>query len=346
MVSKVSTDQVHSVAQVIDPLIRNNWTLVEVEALFALPFNDLLFKAQKIHRSFFDPNRIQISTLLSIKTGACPEDCKYCPQSARYNTGLKKEKLMQLQAVRERAQQAKDSGATRFCMGAAWRNPSDRDLPYVLEMIRAVKAMGLETCVTLGMLTDAQCEQLAEAGLDFYNHNLDTSPEFYGHIITTRTFHDRLDTLTNVRDAGINVCSGGIFGMGEEVKDRASMLLVLANLPEHPGSVPINLLVRVKGTPMGDAENMDSLDFIRSIAVTRILMPRAHIRLSAGRREMDSVQHAFCYLAGVNSIFIGDKLLVTELPEIEKDMALLEQLGMEPETPVKEPESLFYNAAG
>ena len=349
MVSKVSLDAVPpSVRDQLAVHIRHDWTREEVEALFALPFNDLVFKAQQIHRLFFDPNRIQLSTLLNIKTGACPEDCRYCPQSGHYNTGLKTEKLMQVQEVLEKARQAKANGATRFCMGAAWRNPSERDMPYVLDMVRGVKALDMEACVTLGMLTSEQCEALAEAGLDYYNHNLDTSPEFYGNIITTRTYSQRLDTLANVSDAGINVCSGGIVGMGETTQDRAGLLLQLATLPEHPGSVPINLLVRVKGTPMGELEPMDSFDFVRCIAVARILMPKAHVRLSAGRKEMNNEMHALCYLAGANSIFLGEKLLVTELPDSDEDMALLNNLGITAEDapPEPEPEPLFYDAVG
>ena len=349
MVSKVSLDSVAPLERErLKAHLRNDWTREEVGALFALPFNDLIFKAQQIHRSFFDPNRIQLSTLLNIKTGACPEDCKYCPQSGHYNTGLKTEKLMQVEEVLENARQAKGRGATRFCMGAAWRNPSDRDLPCVLDMVRQVKAMGMETCVTLGMLTSEQCQALAEAGLDYYNHNLDTSPEFYGNIITTRTYSERLDTLANVSDAGINICSGGIVGMGESVNDRVGLLMQLANLPEHPGSVPINLLVRVRGTPLGDLEAMDPFDFVRCVAVARILMPKAHVRLSAGRKQMNAEMHALCYLAGANSIFLGEKLLVTELPDADEDLALLDKLGITAEetSADPEPETLFYDAAG
>ncbi|MET4695935.1 biotin synthase BioB [Endozoicomonas lisbonensis] len=347
MVSKVSVEQADSLIPGHDipgqDIVRHDWGREEVEALFHIPFLDLMYRAQQIHRVFFDPNRIQLSTLLSIKTGACPEDCKYCPQSGRYHTGLKKEKLMQIDDVLERAKQAKANGATRFCMGAAWRSPSDNDLSRVIKMIRAVKALGMETCVTLGMLTPEQSRELAAAGLDYYNHNLDTSPEYYGDIITTRTFSDRLDTLANVQEAGINVCCGGILGMGETVRDRASMLRVLANLPEHPGSVPINLLVRVKGTPLGEAEELDPVEFIRTIAVARILMPRAHIRLSAGRRQMDELQHTLCFMAGANSLFLGEKLLVTPLPDSDQDMALFEKLGMKREEVEAEP--LYYDAA-
>lgn len=349
MVSKVSLGTVSpDVRQQLGQYVRTDWTREEVEALFALPFNDLIFKAQQVHRLFFNPNQVQISTLLNIKTGACPEDCKYCPQSARYDTGLAKEKLMRVGEVLEKARQAKANGATRFCMGAAWRNPSDRDLPYVLEMVRGVKALGMEACATLGMLTAGQCEALMQAGLDYYNHNLDTSPEFYGEIITTRTYSERLDTLDNVRKAGMHICSGGIVGMGESVRDRAGLLLQLATLPEHPGSVPINLLVRVKGTPLGDIEAMDPFDFVRCVAVARILMPRAHVRLSAGRKQMNPEMHALCYLAGANSLFIGEKLLTTELPDANEDLALLENLGITAEEVGFEPgpEPIFYDAAG
>ena len=272
--------------------IRNDWNLQEVQALFELPFNDLLFQAQTVHRQNFDPNTVQVSTLLSIKTGACPEDCKYCPQSNRYDTGLEKEKLMEVEKVLQEAKAAKAQGSTRFCMGAAWRSPKKKDMPYVTAMVKGVKAMGLETCMTLGMLTDEQAAELADAGLDYYNHNLDTSPEFYGEIITTRSYQDRLTTLGHVRDAGIKVCAGGIVGMGESVKDRAGLLVQLANLPAHPESVPINMLVRVEGTPLADNEDLDPFDFIRTIAVARILMPQSHVRLSAGREQMNEQMHA------------------------------------------------------
>lgn len=265
--------------------IRHNWTVSEVESLFALPFNDLLFQAQLVHRENFNPNEVQVSTLLSIKTGACPEDCKYCPQSARYNTGLEKETLLEVEKVLQRAQEAKEAGSSRFCMGAAWRNPRDRDMPYIIRMIQEVKGLGMETCMTLGMLTEEQAQQLAEAGLDYYNHNLDTSPEFYNAIITTRTYQERLDTLQHVRDAGMKICSGGIVGMGEQVEDRAGLLVQLANLPVQPESVPINMLVKVKGTPMENQADLDPFDFIRTIAVARILMPKSHVRLSAGREN-------------------------------------------------------------
>ncbi|CAA0097642.1 biotin synthase BioB [Zhongshania aliphaticivorans] len=311
--------------------IRNDWTSAEVQALFAQPFNDLLFQAQTVHRANFDPNAVQVSTLLSIKTGACPEDCKYCPQSNRYDTGLEKEKLMEVEKVLAEARAAKASGTTRFCMGAAWRSPKKKDMPYVTAMVRGVKEMGLETCMTLGMLTGEQAAELAEAGLDYYNHNLDTSPEFYGEIITTRTYQDRLGTLGNVRDAGIKVCSGGIVGMGESIKDRAGLLIQLANLPVQPESVPINMLVKVEGTPMADVADLDPFDFIRTIAVARIIMPKSHVRLSAGRESMNEEMHALAYFAGANSIFYGEKLLTTPNPKANKDMELFGRLGIKPE---------------
>ncbi|WP_286873626.1 biotin synthase BioB [Spongiibacter sp.] len=311
--------------------IRHDWTSEEVQALFEQPFNDLLFQAQSVHRANFDPNTVQVSTLLSIKTGACPEDCKYCPQSNRYDTGLEKEKLMEVEKVLSEARAAKARGSTRFCMGAAWRSPKKKDMPYVTAMVRGVKEMGLETCMTLGMLSGEQAQELAEAGLDYYNHNLDTSPEYYGEIITTRTYGDRLNTLSNVRDAGIKVCSGGIVGMGESVKDRAGLLLQLANLPEHPESVPINMLVRVEGTPLEAEADLDPFDFIRTIAVARIMMPQSHVRLSAGREEMNEQMHALAYFAGANSIFYGEKLLTTPNPEANKDLKLFDRLGISPE---------------
>ncbi len=311
--------------------VRHDWSRAEIEALFALPFNDLLFRAATVHRQYFDPNAVQVSTLLSIKTGACPEDCKYCPQSNRYDTGLEPEKLMEVQKVIEEAKAAKAQGSSRFCMGAAWRSPKKKDMPYVTAMVRGVKELGLETCMTLGMLTEDQASELAEAGLDYYNHNLDTSPEYYGEIITTRTYSDRLNTLDNVRSAGIKVCSGGIVGMGESVRDRAGLLQQLANLPAHPESVPINMLVKVEGTPLDQLENMDSFDFIRTIAVARILMPQSHVRLSAGREAMNEEMHALAYFAGANSIFYGEKLLTTPNPKANKDMQLFERLGIKPE---------------
>ncbi len=311
--------------------IRNDWSLGEIEAIYNQPFNDLLFAAQTIHRQHFNPNQVQTSTLLSIKTGACPEDCAYCPQSGHYNTGLSKEQLMAVEEVVTKAQQAKETGATRFCMGAAWRSPREKDLAVVLEMVKQVKSLGLETCVTLGMLDDDQAQQLADAGLDYYNHNLDTSPEYYQQIITTRTYENRLDTLQNVRDAGINVCSGGIIGMGEQTQDRYGLIQQLANMPEHPQSVPINMLVAVEGTPLGEVEKLDSIDFVRMIATARIVMPKSYIRLSAGREDMNKETQTLCYTAGANSIFYGEKLLTTANPEAEADMKLFKQLGIKPE---------------
>ena len=308
--------------------LRHDWTSAQVRALFALPFNDLLFHAQSLHRKFFEPNTVQLSTLLSIKTGACPEDCAYCPQSIRYDTGLKAEPLMDVVAVVQAAREARSNGATRFCMGAAWRSPKDRDLDKVEEMVREVKSLGLETCLTLGMLKENQARRLADAGLDYYNHNLDTSPEFYGKIITTRTYEDRLDTLENVRKAGVKVCCGGIVGMGEGEQDRAELLRTLANLPQHPESVPINNLVQVQGTPLNGRAELDPIEFVRTIAVARILMPKSHVRLSAGRSEMSDEMQALCFFAGANSIFYGEKLLTTGNPQNEKDRALLERLGI------------------
>jgi biotin synthase len=318
-----------------DSTLRHDWTLNEVSALFEQPFNDLLFQAQTAHRRNFNPNEVQISTLLSIKTGACPEDCAYCPQSAHYQTGLQKERLMALQEVTAAAKAAKAGGASRFCMGAAWRNPTDKNLDTVIDMIQAVKSEGMETCVTLGMLTGNQAQRLKDAGLDYYNHNLDTSPEFYGKLITTRTYQDRLDTLEHVRSCGINVCCGGIVGMGEKLRDRAGLLMQLANLPQHPESVPINMLVQVKGTPLEGAEKLDPLDFIRTIAVARILMPASYVRLSAGRTDMSDETQALCFLAGANSIFYGEKLLTTDNPETNHDMALFDKLGLKPLQPAQ-----------
>jgi len=308
--------------------IRHDWTIEEVNALFEMPFNDLMFQSQTIHRQNFDPNQVQVSTLLSIKTGACPEDCKYCPQSARYDTGLEKERLMEVEKVILRAQEAKQAGSSRFCMGAAWRNPRDRDMPYVTEMVKEVKKLGLETCMTLGMLTADQALSLKQAGLDYYNHNLDTSPEFYGDIITTRTYQDRLDTLANVRSSGMNVCSGGIVGMGETTSDRSSLLVQLANLEHQPESVPINMLVKVKGTPMENVEDLDYFEFIRTIAIARIMMPKSYVRLSAGREAMNEQMQAMCFLAGANSIFYGCKLLTTSNPETHEDVTLFKKLGI------------------
>lgn len=313
-----------------DDGLRHDWSRDEVLALFARPFNDLVFEAQQIHRQHFNPNDVQVSTLLSIKTGACPEDCAYCPQSAHYKTELEIERLLPLEQVIESAQTAKAKGASRFCMGAAWRRPRDKDLEPVLEMIRAVKDLGLETCVTLGMLTAEQTARLKAAGLDYYNHNLDTSPEFYGEIISTRTYQDRLETLGYVRDAGINVCAGGIVGMGEDRSDQAGLLQQLANLPRHPESVPINLLVKVEGTPLTDVDDLDPFDFVRNIAVARILMPRSYVRLSAGREDMSDELQALCFLAGANSIFYGEKLLTTSNPDADHDSRLFERLGLHP----------------
>ena len=309
-------------------LPRHNWTRDQVRALFALPFPELVFRAAQVHRDNFDPSEVQISTLLSIKTGGCPEDCAYCPQSAKFDTGVNAEKLMGLDAVLAEARAAKTAGASRFCMGAAWRSPKDRDLDKVCEMVKGVKALGMETCVTLGMLTGDQARQLKHCGLDYYNHNLDTSPEYYGEIITTRTYQDRLDTLEHVRKAGIHVCCGGIVGMGEGLEDRIGMIATLASLPVHPESVPINMLVRVEGTPLADAQILDPLDFVRTIAVARICMPTSVVRLSAGREDMSEETQALCFLAGANSIFYGPKLLTTPNPGRDRDMALLDKLGL------------------
>ena len=309
-------------------LPRNDWTREEVRALFALPFPELIFRAAQVHRDNFDPSEVQISTLLSIKTGGCPEDCAYCPQSAKFETGVKAEKLLDLEAVLAEARAAKAGGASRFCMGAAWRSPKDRDLEKVCDMVEGVKALGMETCVTLGMLTGEQAKRLKTCGLDYYNHNLDTSPEFYGEIITTRTYQDRLDTLEHVRAAGINVCCGGIVGMGERLDDRVGMIATLASLPVHPESVPINMLVRVEGTPLAETATIDPLDFVRTIAVARITMPASMVRLSAGREDMSEETQALCFLAGANSIFYGPKLLTAPNPGRDHDMALLDKLGL------------------
>ena len=308
--------------------LRHDWSKQEIAVLFDQPFNDLLFQAQSIHRQNFNPNEVQVSTLLSIKTGACPEDCGYCSQSARNEAEVERERLLPLDEVIDKAQQAKDNGASRFCMGAAWRNPTDKNLDKVIDMIIAVKGLGLETCVTLGMLNGEQSQRLKEAGLDYYNHNLDTSPEYYGDIITTRTFQDRLDTLKNVRDANINVCSGGIVGMGEQQADRVSFLQQLVNLPEHPQSVPINMLIQVEGTPLHGVDKIEALQFVRTIAVARILMPASYVRLSAGRTEMSDETQALCFLAGANSIFYGDKLLTTDNPDENHDQELFDKLGI------------------
>lgn len=312
-----------------DPTLRHDWQVEEVEALLDMSFNDLVFKAAEIHRKYHDPNKVQISTLLSIKTGACPENCKYCPQSAHYNTGLEKESLMEVDKILEAAKKAKEAGASRFCMGAAWRSLHDRDVDKICNIVDEVKKTGLETCMTLGMLSKSQSDKLKEAGLDYYNHNIDSSKDFYSEIISTRNFEDRINTLKNVRDSGLNVCSGGIVGMGETRTDRAKMLIVLANLPKHPGSVPINMLVKVKGTPLENVEDLDEFDFVRTIAVARIMMPKAAVRLSAGRENMSQQTQALCFLAGANSIFYGEKLLTTSNPEAKKDQELFAKLGIE-----------------
>ncbi|MFZ0103562.1 MAG: biotin synthase BioB [Pseudolabrys sp.] len=320
----------HAVPLSAPGLLRHDWTREQVRALFAAPFPDLMFRAAQVHRENFDSSEVQISTLLSIKTGGCPEDCAYCPQSAKFDTGVKAEKLMDLDAVLAEARAAKAGGASRFCMGAAWRSPKDRDLDKVCEMVEGVKALGMETCVTLGMLTGDQTRRLKDCGLDYYNHNLDTSPEYYGEIITTRVYQDRLDTLEHVREAGMHVCCGGIVGMGEGLEDRIGMIATLASLPAHPESVPINMLVRVEGTPLAGTATLDPLDFVRTIAVARICMPASVVRLSAGREDMSEETQALCFLAGANSIFYGPKLLTTPNPGRDRDMALLDKLGMRP----------------
>ena len=304
------------------------WRVVDVEALFALPFSDLMYQAQTMHRAHFDPNSVQLSTLLSIKTGGCSEDCGYCPQAARYDTGVENQGLLEINAVLDAARAAKAAGATRFCMGAAWRGPKQRDLEPVLNMVREVKALGLETCATLGMLKDGQAEQLRDAGLDYYNHNLDTSPEFYGEIITTRDYQDRLDTLERVRGADLHVCCGGIVGMGESRTQRAGLIAQLANLGPQPESVPINMLVQVEGTPLQDTAALDPLEFVRTIAVARIVLSKSYVRLSAGRQEMSEAIQALCFLAGANSIFYGEKLLTTGNPDVSRDRDLLDKLGI------------------
>lgn len=338
------------------------WSRAQVQSLFDQPFLELMFQAQQIHRQHFDPRSVQVSTLLSIKTGACPEDCKYCPQSSRYKTGLAAERLMEVEEVLASARKAKAAGSGRFCMGAAWKNPHARDMPYLEAMVRGVKALGLETCMTLGTLSDDQAKTLAEAGLDFYNHNLDTSPEFYGEIITTRSYQERLDTLAKVRGAGIKVCSGGIIGLGESINDRIGLLMQLANLPVPPESVPINMLVKVKGTPLADNDDVEPFDFIRTIAIARILMPTSYVRLSAGREQMSEQTQAMCFMAGANSIFYGCKLLTTTNPEEDSDVQLFRKLGLKPahthtefgdnqqaeqihETLQQADNELFYNAA-
>jgi len=324
-----------------EQLLRHDWKVAEVEALYSLPFADLMYRAQTVHREGFDPNSVQVSTLLSIKTGGCAEDCGYCPQSAHHESAVKAEPLMPLDKVLESAAQAKETGASRFCMGAAWRNLKDRDLERVADMVSGVKDMGLETCVTLGMLEEHQAKRLKDAGLDYYNHNLDTSPEFYGDIISTRTYQDRLDTLSYVRNADINVCSGGIVGLGESQQDRAGLLMSLANLPTHPESVPINLLVKVEGTPLANHDDIDQLEFVRTIAVARLMMPKSFVRLSAGRESMSDELQAMCFLAGANSIFYGEKLLTTDNPDTDHDQKLFSRLGINTEfsehsAPIKE----------
>ncbi len=308
--------------------LRHDWTPDEIEALLDLPFNDLLYRAQTMHRAHFDPNAVQASSLISIKTGACSEDCGYCSQSSKYNTELEPEKLLPVEDVVQAARAAREKGASRFCMGAAWRNPTDKNLDRVIEMVQAVRDLGMETCLTLGMLTEEQAARLKEAGLDYYNHNLDTSPEFYGEVVTTRTYQDRLDTLARVRDQGINICSGGILGLGETRRDRASMLRQLANLPRHPQSVPINMLVQIEGTPLYGADELDPFEFVRTVAVARLVMPRSHVRLSAGRNRMSDELQALCFLAGANSIFYGERLLTTDNKEADQDRLLFKRLGI------------------
>ncbi|TXK62226.1 biotin synthase BioB [Alkalisalibacterium limincola] len=317
-------------ASAAQPTLRHDWSREEVQALFDLPFPVLMQRAADVHRACFDPAEVQVSTLLSVKTGGCPEDCAYCPQAQRYHTGVQAQKLMSLDAVLEKARAAKAAGASRFCMGAAWRSPKDRDIPKVAEMVREVKALGLETCATLGMLSGEQALKLRAAGLDYYNHNLDSAPEFYGEIIHTREYQDRLDTLGHVRDTGMKTCSGGIVGMGETRAQRAGLLQALANLPAHPDSVPINRLVRVEGTPLAKTEELDPFEFVRTIAVARIVMPRSMVRLSAGREAMSDELQALCFLAGANSIFYGEKLLTTGNPDVERDQALFQRLGLRP----------------
>ncbi|MEM7400680.1 MAG: biotin synthase BioB [Pseudomonadota bacterium] len=310
-------------------IIRTDWNKQEVLDFYRLPFNDLLYKAHRIFREHHDPNKVQVSTLLSVKTGACSEDCAYCPQSGHYDTNIEKERLLSLEEVREHAEAAKENGASRFCMGAAWRNPSDKNLEQITKMVEVVKNLGLESCVTIGMLTKPQAQRLQQAGLDYYNHNLDTSPEYYGNVITTRTYQDRLDTLEHVRNAGINVCSGGILGMGESREDRAGLLLQLANLPHQPESVPINMLIQIKGTPLDGIEKLDPFEFIRTIAIARILMPKTYVRLSAGREDMNEQTQALCFFAGANSIFYGETLLTAKNPATIRDQNLFNKLGIQ-----------------
>lgn len=313
-----------------DTIQNQRWSVVAIEALFKLPFSDLMFRAQQVHREHFDPNAVQLSTLLSIKTGGCSEDCGYCPQSAFHNAGVENKKILDVSEVVKAAKAAQDAGADRFCMGAAWREPTQEDMAAVVEMVKEVRALGMETCATLGMLNDEQTEQLRAAGLDYYNHNLDTTPEFYGNIISTRDYQDRLDTLERVRKAGMHVCSGGIVGMGENLTQRAGLIAQLANMEPYPESVPINNLVKVEGTPLAQQEDIDPLDFVRTIAVARITMPTARVRLSAGRQQMSDAIQALCFLAGANSIFYGDQLLTTGNPDVERDRALMDKLGMYP----------------
>ena len=312
------------------PNIRHDWTKKETTKLLQEPFNDLVYTAQQIHRQNFDPNKVQLSTLMNIKTGGCPEDCAYCPQSAHYKAGVKAEKLATIEEVVAQAKEAKNKGATRFCMGAAWREPKDKDIKKVIPMVEAIKEMELETCLTLGMLSSEQAKSLKTSGLDYYNHNIDTSPEYYSKIISTRDYKERLATLEHVRNAGINVCCGGIVGMGENQQDRAGFLLTLANMPNHPESVPINMLVKVEGTPLDNEEEVDPIEFIRIIAAARIMMPKSYIRLSAGRNSMSDEMQALCYLAGSNSIFYGEKLLTTDNPQLIEDRSLLKRLGIQP----------------
>jgi biotin synthase len=323
-----TTENIESILNVKIDKKTQDWQVEEVLELFSMSFNDLIFKASSLHRQNHNPNEVQISTLLSIKTGACPENCKYCPQSAHYDTGLEKQALMPIDKILESAENAKKAGASRFCMGAAWRSLHDRDVEKICEIVEAVKETGLETCMTLGMLTESQSKKLKNSGLDFYNHNIDSSKEFYSEIISTRNFEDRLNTLKNVREAGLNVCSGGIVGMGETREDRAKMLIILANLPKQPESVPINMLVKVKGTPLENIENLDPFEFIRTIAVARIMMPKSKVRLSAGREEMNEQTQALCFLAGANSIFYGEKLLTTQNPQTKRDQELFTKLGI------------------
>ena len=330
--TSISVDTLRaSIARPVASLPTQRWAVADIQALFALPFMDLLFRAQQVHREQFDANEVQLSTLLSIKTGGCSEDCGYCPQSAHFDAGVEASKLMALREVIEAAQAAKAQGATRFCMGAAWRSPKTRDMERVTDMVREVRALGLETCMTLGMLEAEQAQALKDAGLDYYNHNLDTAPEFYGNIISTRTYQDRLDTLANVRNAGINVCCGGIVGMGENRMQRAGLIAQLANLDPYPESVPINNLVRVQGTPLADSAPLDAFEFVRTIAVARVTMPRTMVRLSAGREQMDEALQALCFAAGANSIFYGDKLLTTSNPQAARDRRLFERLGLKPQ---------------